>query len=83
MTAADKKLQLGVRKIMMAAITAHPDHYKVCESCRWIWKSSTRICGACGAYRWEYDCHTVIAMAAAILPQRISQIPGVVPRLTI
>ena len=79
---ADEKLHLGVRKLMMAEITAHPDQYKVCESCRLIWKAKARVCGACGAYRWEYDGRVVLATAAMVLAERLSHIPGVVPRLT-
>jgi len=82
MTKAEEKFHLEGRKARMARVAANPEEHKVCECCRSVWKLRTRICGICGAYRWEYDREIVLATAAIIARHPFPQTLGTVPRLS-
>jgi ribosomal protein L32 len=67
MTAAEKKFHLGARRLVIDEITTHPERFKVCQSCGMVSSTKARICGDCGAYRWDYDQSIVLATASRIL----------------
>lgn len=54
------------RQKQAAWIAEHPEHYKVCEGCFSILKSTAILCPVCHSYRSDSDRKRVIDQAVAL-----------------